>query len=64
MNLDVSFTKITKPYILDLYNNSVIYDEALDTFRFAHLSVKEFLENRTEFSIIFCNVLTAESYLL
>ena len=33
-------------HILDLCSNLVVYDEALDRFRFAHLSVQEFLESR------------------
>ena len=32
--------------VLDVCSNLVIYDEALDEFRFAHLSVREFLESQ------------------
>lgn len=32
--------------VLDVCSNLVIYDEALDRFRFAHLSVREFLESQ------------------
>lgn len=53
-----------KEQVLDLCHNLVVYDEGLDVFRFAHLSVREFLEKRPEFSDISCNILAAESCLL
>lgn len=37
---------ITKEDVLDICNNFVIFDEQLGIFRFAHLSVREFLEQR------------------
>ena len=40
----------TKETILDLCFNLVTYDSSLDTFAFTHLSVREFLENRTDFN--------------
>ena len=54
----------TKEILLDLCHNLVVYDEGLDIFRFAHLSVREFLENRAEFSEASCNTVAAESCLL
>ena len=36
--------------VLDVCSNLVIYDEALDEFRFAHLSVREFLESQTDYT--------------
>ena len=38
----------TKETILDLCFNLVVYDKSLDTFRFSHLSVVEFLETRKD----------------
>jgi hypothetical protein len=40
----------TKEQVLDICCNLVVYDNELDTFRFAHLSVREFLEEREEYS--------------
>ena len=37
---------ITKEDVLEVCNNFVVVDDQLDTFRFAHLSVREFLEQR------------------
>ena len=36
--------------VLDVCSNLVIYDEPLDEFRFAHLSVREFLESQTAYT--------------
>jgi len=64
VNLDIAFEGITIDHILDLCHNFVLYDEELDVFRFAHLSVREFLEKRPAFDQIPCNLLAAESCLL
>lgn len=64
VDLDIAFEDITRDLILDLCHNFILYDEGLDMFRFAHLSVREFLEKRPEFSQIPCNLLAAESCLL
>ncbi|CAI6080012.1 unnamed protein product [Clonostachys chloroleuca] len=40
---------ISRDQLLDLCCNLVIFDEALDVFRFAHLSVREFLETHELF---------------
>ena len=38
--------RLSIPDILDVCSNLVVYDEASDRFRFAHLSVREFLESQ------------------
>lgn len=63
-NLDTSEGDITIDDILDLCNNFVVYDDQLDVFRFAHLSVREFLEKLPDFMQISCCRLTAECCLL
>lgn len=55
---------ITIDSLLDLCNNLVIYDESLNVFRFAHLSVREFLEQRQGFEELSCYIVAAESCLL
>lgn len=64
INLTVPFEDVTRQTVLDLCYNFVLYDEGLDIFRFAHLSVREFLETRSEFSEVSCDSLAAESCLL
>ena len=56
--------EVTREEMLDLCQNLIVYDEGLDTFRFAHLSVREFLEKRADFSEVSCNVAAAECCLL
>lgn len=56
-------TPVDMESILDLCHNLVIHDEGLDIFRFAHLSVREFLEKMSEFSEKSCNALAAENCL-
>lgn len=56
-------TPVEMESVLALCHNLVIYDEGLDIFRFAHLSVREFLEKRSEFSEKACNALAAENCL-
>jgi predicted Fe-Mo cluster-binding NifX family protein len=51
---------ISKDLVLDICNNFVIFDSELDTFRFAHLSVREFLEKRPEHDTSTSNRLIAE----
>ncbi len=63
-NLNISDGQISIDNLLDLCNNFVVYDESLDVFRFAHLSVREFLEKKPEFATISCNSLAAECCLL
>ena len=51
---------LTKEHVLDLCHNFVIHDDGLDTFRFVHLSVREFLEKRPNYSHYICHILAAE----
>ena len=62
-NLDTD-EDISMNDVLDLCNNLVIYDESLDVFRFAHLSVREFLEKKQEFVVLSCYNVAAECCLL
>lgn len=57
-NNNTSSDPITKEDVLEICNNFVVYDDQLRTFRFAHLSVREFLETRL--SISTANKLMAE----
>jgi len=51
---------ISKDLVLKLCNNFVVFNTQLDTFRFAHLSGREFLEKRQEYTSIATNALAAE----
>ena len=42
---------ISREVILDLCFNLVIIDKALDVFRFAHLSVQEYVESKSEYEL-------------
>lgn len=64
VNLDVPFREISREHVLDLCHNLILYDESLDVFRFAHLSVREFLEKRQDFQQIPCHSLACESCLI
>ncbi|KAH7310162.1 hypothetical protein BKA65DRAFT_559174 [Rhexocercosporidium sp. MPI-PUGE-AT-0058] len=57
-------SKLTIEQVLHLCSNLVIYDRTLDVFRFAHLSVREFLEKRPEYTTVATNSLAAETSLL
>ena len=56
--------ELTKEHVLDLCHNFVVFDDGLDVFRFAHLSVREFLEKRAEYMANSCHLLAAETCLL
>ncbi|KAH6670150.1 hypothetical protein B0J14DRAFT_517196 [Halenospora varia] len=58
------FNQLTKEHILEMCSNMVVFDPTLDTFRFAHLSVREFLEKRPEYTRESTNALAAETCLL
>ena len=58
------FSQLTKEHILEMCSNMVVFDSTLDTFRFAHLSVREFLEKRPEYTREATNALAAETCLL
>ncbi|KAI9653168.1 MAG: hypothetical protein M1821_007708 [Bathelium mastoideum] len=51
---------VSKELVLKICNNFVVFDSQLDTFRFAHLSVREFLEQRPDYSSSNTNALAAE----
>ncbi|OCK86125.1 hypothetical protein K432DRAFT_341989, partial [Lepidopterella palustris CBS 459.81] len=54
---------VSKDLVLKLCNNFIVFDAQLDTFRFAHLSVREFLEKRREYTSTATNALAAEACL-
>jgi hypothetical protein len=51
---------VSKELVLEICSNFVVFDAQLDTFRFAHLSVREFLEKRAEYNNETTNALAAE----
>jgi hypothetical protein len=51
---------ISKDLVLEICNNFVVFDAQLDTFRFAHLSVREFLERQPGYDMVVANGLIAE----
>ena len=66
IKLDVSTEDINSDLILDLLNNFVVLDgdQGMKTFRFAHLSVREFLEKLPQYSITSSNAFVAEACLV
>ena len=64
MNLPISPSAITKETILHLCRNFVVFDKGSDVFRFAHLSVKEFLEKRPDFCRLITHAFAAEACLV
>ncbi|KAI1672188.1 hypothetical protein L13192_03047 [Pyrenophora tritici-repentis] len=50
----------SKDLVLKICNNFIVFDPQLDTFRFAHLSVREYLEQRPEYGSTTTNALAAE----
>ena len=57
---DDTFMPLTIREVLDMTCNLVIEDRAGDCLRFAHLSVREFLDSRSEFSDDHCHRRLAE----
>ena len=55
---------LTKETILFICGNSVMFDHALKVFRFAHLSVREYLEAQPKFTLGAAHALGAEISLL
>ncbi|KAF2740308.1 hypothetical protein EJ04DRAFT_548375 [Polyplosphaeria fusca] len=51
---------VSKDLVLKICNNFIIFDPQLDTYRFAHLSVREYLEQRPEYGGSATNALAAE----
>lgn len=58
-----SSVKLSNRNILDLCLNLVVFDKSFDRFRFAHLSVAEFLEKKPQYSPTMANSAAAESCL-
>lgn len=54
-------TDVSVDQILHLCCDFVVYDSELDVFRFAHLSVREFLEERPDYSVSIVNALACQS---
>lgn len=50
----------SKELVLEICSNFIVFDAQLDTFRFAHLSVREFLEKRPEYNNSTTSALAAE----
>lgn len=50
----------SKELMLKICNNFIVFDPQLDTFRFAHLSVREYLEQKPEYSSPKTNALAGE----
>ena len=61
---EVAAEDVTKDVVLESCHNLIVYDESLDVFRFAHLSVREFLERKPDYTQTSCHSLAAESCLL
>jgi hypothetical protein len=59
-----STTLLSLEQVLDLCRNLVIFDSTPDTFRFAHLSVREFLQNQTSLRANTSHGIAAEVCLL
>ena len=64
MSLTGRSRQVSRDQILDICCNLVVFDTTLDTFRFVHLSVREFLEKRQEYNSTITNSLAAEACLL
>src|ERR1700733_15509129 len=58
------YERVSKDQVLEICNNFVVFDQQMNTFRFAHLSVREFLEKRPEFTEAATNCLAAQICLL
>lgn len=56
--------QLTIDHVLEMCSNMVVFDSTLDTFRFAHLSVREFLEKRPEYDGAVTNSVAAARCLL
>ena len=56
-------TEVSHDLILQLCCDFVVYDNELDVFRFAHLSVREFLEDRPDYTTTIINARAAETCL-
>ena len=63
-NLSPAPATLKRDELLDLCCNFIILDEGLDTFRFAHPSVKDFLEDLADYTPESSNALAAECCLV
>ncbi|KAI6764484.1 hypothetical protein HG530_008273 [Fusarium avenaceum] len=57
---DGSSYPISKGQLLQICSHFVMFDNATNTFRFSHLTVREFLENQDPFTSTSANALAAE----
>ncbi|KAF5257091.1 hypothetical protein FOXYS1_12402 [Fusarium oxysporum] len=64
VSMAVPQQQLQSDQILDFCCNLVVLDTHLDTFRFAHLSVREFLEKHEGYASSFSNELAAETCLV
>lgn len=64
INLSISPLELTTERVLELCRNFIVFDEGMDVFRFAHLSVQEFLERRPGFLKSSSHALAAEASLI
>ncbi|KAJ0126878.1 hypothetical protein HZ326_30018 [Fusarium oxysporum f. sp. albedinis] len=64
VSMAVPHQQLQSDQILDLCCNLVVLDTQLDTFRFAHLSVREYLEKLEGYGSSFSNALAAETCLV
>ncbi|SPJ73916.1 uncharacterized protein FTOL_03646 [Fusarium torulosum] len=64
VSMAVPHQQLQSSQILDFCCNLVVLDTQLDTFRFAHLSVREFLEKQAGYASSFSNGLAAETCLV
>jgi hypothetical protein len=63
-NSSCQFQDLTEDHILEFCRNFVTRDVGQDAFRFAHLSVREYLEKQPEYASSSCHALIAECCLL
>lgn len=63
-NLSPAPSTLSKDEIIDLCCNFISLDETLDTFRFAHPSVQEFLRDLPEYTLSSCHGIAAECCLV
>lgn len=65
INTNISLDRLSNDHILELLHNFLVLDRDLDTFRFAHLSVAEYLqESRREYGRELCHAFAAEVCLI
>lgn len=60
INRDGEYISLSERELLDICCNLLVLDEELNTFRFAHLSVREYLEDLKDFNNIEANTLVLQ----